>query len=407
MENIKQVKYKLAETVSRSLFVILMIYFLPVELSGKFGFLTLLFSLFATFYGFERYISLQRQVVNESDEFAINEFATVLKFYIINFLIAIPFLILFIKIRTFDSYFLIGCCVLISFVEHISNSVYNISIVYVKFLKAMPVIIIKNLLLLIVACYLIVFKKNDPLETVVIIWAIISLIQILFFMIIFFRLMNLYKIIFWKFDLAQLFQQYKFAYVNFLIGIVALLSLQADRLIVGISFNTAITGMYFRHVSIISILYQLFNIVSYNRLLPNVFLHAKTETFDFLKKIITREYIRAVIAISLGIVFFMFAYYFFAKRVLDYFHIDLIILVVLLTIFAIRIYADYRAMILNALHLELKTLIFQVSSLVLGILLMFSLIPFFNVKGVLASSFIGTITYALLMFQYRPKSITK
>lgn len=381
-----------------------MIYFLPVELSGQFGFLTLLFSLFATFYGFERYVSLQRQIVNESDEFAIKELASVLKFYLINFAIAIPVLILFIKTKTFDNWFLILCCLLISFVEHISNSVYNISIVYVRFLKGMPIIIIKNILLLAVAAVLIISKKSNPLETIIIVWAVISLIQIVYFTRAFFKLINIFKIDFWKFDINELLSQYKFAYINFFIGIVAVLSLQADRLIVGISFNSTITGMYFRHVSLISILYQLFNIVSYNRLLPNVFLHAKTESFEFLKKIISKEYLRALAAVALGISCFMIAYYFFAKPIFEYFHIDLKTLVILLAIFSIRIYADYRAMILNALHLELKTLIFQVISLMLGILLMFILIPTFKVNGVLISSFIATLTYALIMYQYKPKA---
>ena len=380
-----------------------MIYFLPVELSGQFGFLTLLFSLFATFYGFERYVSLQRQIVNESDKFVIKELTSVLKFYLVNFTIAIPVLTLFIKTKTFDNYFLILCCLLISFMEHISNSVYNISIVFEKFLKGMPIIIVKNILLLIVAIFLIISKHNNPLEIIIILWAVFSFIQLVYFSSFFYKLMNIFQIGFWEFDFNVLLDQYKYAYINFFIGIVAVLSLQADRLIVGISFDRTITGMYFRHVSVISILYQLFNIVSYNRLLPNVFLHAKTESFDFLKKIIAKEYLRSLVAITLGIICFVIAYYAFAKQIFEYFNIDLKTLVVLLTIFSIRIYADYRAMILNALHLELKTLIFQIVSLMLGMTLMFLLIPVFKINGVLASSLIATLTYALIMYQYKPK----
>jgi O-antigen/teichoic acid export membrane protein len=266
----------------------------------------------------------------------------------------------------------------------------------------MPIIILKNILLLAVAAVIIISKKSNPLAIIIIVWTVIALVQIVCFTWAFFKLINIFKIDFWKFDAKEYLSHYKLAYINFFIGIVAVLSLQADRLIVGMSFNSSITGIYFRHISLISILYQLFNIVSYNRLLPNVFLHAKTESFEFLKNIISKEYFRALAAVALGISCFMITYYFFAKTILDYFHIDLKSLLILLAIFSIRIYADYRAMILNALNLELKTLIFQGISLLVGILLMFILIPVFKVNGVLMSSFIATLIYALIMYQYKP-----
>lgn len=371
-----------------------MIYFLPIELSGKFGFLTLLFSLFATFYGFERHVSLQRQIVNESDEIVINKFASVLKFYLINFVIAIPFLILLIKTKTFDNWFLILCCLLISFVEHISNSVYNISIVYEKFLKGMPIIIIKNIVLLFVAAFLIIFNKSNPLEIVIIIWAIVSLMQIIYFGKTFYRLTKKFKIDLLKFEFKNVSNQYKFAYINFFIGLVAVLSLQADRLIVGVSFNSTDTGMYFRHVSIISILYQLFYITSYNKLLNGVFSKAKTETYDIIIAIVNKEYKRDLIFILSGIVVITIIYSFFSHFIFNKFHIKLSILIFLLFVFLIRIYADFRSMVLNAYHLENVILKYQTISLGIGILLMIILIPFLGLNGVLASSLISNCVYA-------------
>jgi O-antigen/teichoic acid export membrane protein len=394
VESLLQVKYKLGEIISRSLFLILMIYFLPIELSGKFGFITVLFSLFATFYGFERHVSLQRQIINESDEIVTNRLTSVLKFNIINFAITIPVMFLFIKTKTFDNWFLIFCCLLISFVEHISNSVYNISIVYEKFLKGMPFIIIKNIVLLIVAAFLIFFTQRNPLETVLIIWALISLIQIFFFGRAFYRITMRFKIDLFKFEVKSISYQYKLAYINFFIGLVAVLSIQADRLIVGISFDSINTGMYFRHVSIISILYQIFYITSYNKLLKRVLLKAKTETFDKVVLIVYREYKRDLIFILLGIFVITIVFSFFSQFIFSKFHIKLPILLFLLTVFSIRIYADFRSMVLNAYHLEYVILKCQTLSMVIGILLMLVLIPIMGLNGVLASSLISTCIYA-------------
>ena len=82
--------------------------------------------------------------------------------------------------------------------------------------------------------------------------------------------------------------QFKLSKIHFLIGLVALIWIQLDRLVVGLWFSPEKMGIYYRHVSIIGIIYQLFNIISYNRLIPKIFGLAKNNNYLFLNKILLK-----------------------------------------------------------------------------------------------------------------------
>lgn len=398
----KQARYKLFEVTSRSLFILTILYFFPVESAGKFGFVLLLFGFFAIFYGFERYISLQREIINESDQAVNIKLVSTLRFYIFNFLISAPFLTILLYNYGIHSVILILSCLLISFSEHISNAAYNISVVYDTYLIAMPVIIIKNILMFLLGIFLILFKQKDSIEIIIYCWAILSFVQLFIFSKWFSNSLTRHGVRFWSNGLHEMTGHYKIAKINFLIGLISVLSLQCDRLIVGYSFDSYFTGIYFRHVSLISIAYQLFNIVSYNRLVPEIFLAAKTQPFSHLRKIIFSEFKKITILLFGLTILFLIGYYFFLDKLFASFHLDLYIILSLLGIFYIKIYADFQGMILNALNLELKICIFQFITMLCSVVLMLLLIPILKVNGVLLASFTGTLFYAMIMYFYRP-----
>jgi len=362
----------------------------------------LLFGFFAVFYGFERYISLQRELVNESDQNVNIKLVSVLRFYIFNFLISAPFLTISLFNYGVSSVMLIFFCLLISFSEHISNAVYNISVVYNTYLIAMPVVIIKNLLMFLLGILLMLFKQKDSIEIIIYCWAILSLIQLLILSKWFLNSLNRFGIRFCGGDFHEMIGHYRIAKINFLIGLISLLSLQCDRLIVGFSFDSYFSGIYFRHVSLISILYQLFNILSYNRLVPKIFFEAKTQPFSHLRNIILTEFKKITLLLFGLTILLVIGYYFFLDNYFVFFGLDLYIILSLLAIFYIKIYADFQGMILNALNQELKICVFQFVAMLCSVVLMLLLIPIFRVNGVLFASFTGTLLYAMIMYFYRP-----
>ena len=398
----KQARYKLLEVTSRSLFILSILYFFPLELAGKFGFILLLFGFFAIFYGFERYISLQREIIKESDKSVNIKLASTFRFYTFNFIISAPLLAVLLYNYGINTAILIFCCLLISFTEHISNAVYNISVVYNTYLIAMPTIIIKNVIMFLLGVLLIFFTQKNPIEIIIYCWATLSFVQLIIFSKWFTNSLSVHKIEFWTYGFAEIKNHYKVAKINFLIGLISVLSLQCDRLIVGYSFDSYFTGIYFRHVSLISILYQLFNIVSYNRLVPKMFAEAKTQPFTHLRSIISSEFKKiTIILLGLTTLFFI-GYNFFLKSLFLSFHLDIYIVLALLGIFYIKIFADFQGMILNALNLEIKLCVFQFLTMLSSVLLMLALIPLFKVNGVLFASFLGTICYASIMYFYKP-----
>jgi O-antigen/teichoic acid export membrane protein len=399
---LKQARYKLLEISSRSLFILSVLYFFPVELAGKFGFILLLFGFFSIFYGFERYISLQREIINESEHSVSRKLASTFRFYIFNFLISCPLLAILLFNYGISNIILILCCLLISFTEHISNAVYNISIVYSTYLVAMPSIIIKNLFMFILVVLLIFFKQENTIEIIIYCWSILSFLQLIIFSKWFANSLSVSKIQFWKYSLGEIKNHYSVAKINFLIGLISVLSLQCDRLIVGYSFDSFFTGIYFRHVSLISIFYQLFNIVSYNRMVPKIFSEAKEQPFSRLRKSINNEFKNITLILVVFTILFVLGYYLLLKPFFLFFHIDIYIVLFLLIIFYIKIYADFQGMILNALNLEIKLCIFQFLTVLISVLLMLAFIPHFQISGVLFASFIGTIFYASIMYFYKP-----
>ena len=208
-----------------------------MELAGKFGFILLLFGFFSIFYGFERYISLQREIINESAHSVSLKLASTFRFYIFNFLISSPLLAILLFNYVISNIILILCCLLVSFTEHISNAVYNISIVYSTYLVAMPAIIIKNVFMFILVVLLIFFKQENTIEIIIYCWSILSFLQLIVFSKWFANSLSVSKIQFWKYSLGEIKNHYSVAKINFLIGLISVLSLQCDRLIVGYSLD--------------------------------------------------------------------------------------------------------------------------------------------------------------------------
>ncbi len=400
----KLIKFKLFETITKSLFYLIVIYGFSLETSGKFGFLTVIIGLSSVFIGFERYISLQREIVKESNENTQEKLSDLIKFYLFNFIIIIPFFSIFIYLKIFDSAGLIAFTILILIIEHISNQIYNISVVYEKYIHLMVFIIIRNILLIFSVIFIIFNDFENPLNSIIFCWFSLCLLQLILSIYFFILEQNRHSIHFFKFNFKKIFNQYLYSKIHFLIGLVAILWVQLDRIIVGLWFSSEYMGIYYRHVTLIGILIQLFNITSYNRLVPIIYGSVKTKSYNFINSILLKEYkfaLSFLIFLSICIVVIYQTTLFESFFVNYLIQLDLLLLLIL--VFSIKILADYQAIIFNAYKMERYIFRNQLISLVIALFFMFLLIPFYQIKGIIYASLISTIIYVVLMFYYKHK----
>lgn len=382
-----------------------MLYFLPLDKAGKFGSITLFLNLFSVIAGFESHICLQREIVNKSKLEVQILLKSAINFFSTNYLIIIPFLIFFLYKVGLNSGLLIFACIIIAISEHLCNAVYNISLVNEDYINSIPLMIYKNIILIVSAVVLFFFQIDNSLYFILDLWAILSLGLLFLFFNNLISEQREFKLKFFVNTLNPIIYLYKNTYINFLIGTVAVLSLQFDRFIVSLRMTESEAGIYFRHVSLIAILYQLFNIVSYNRIVPKVFSASQQNDSSVLRKIIFKEYRYIFLLTLLGAVLLFISYTFLFSIYFEKFRIDIFIILILLVNFVIRANADFLTLIYNAFRFESRILSFQIVSLIFGISLMSILIPVYKINGVLFSIVFATTLYTLLMNIFCPKSI--
>ena len=400
----KLVKLKLIETLSKSIFYLSIIYFFSIEKSGIFGFFNVVIGLSCIFIGFERYISLQREIVKKSDRISQSKISNLIKFYFFNFFLIIPLYILIVYLKIFDNSILIFCSLIILISEHISTQIYNVCVVYEKYINLMFIIIFKNIILLTTAIILIYLNRVNSLDFIIISWSILGFLILLISAIFFYRKQTNSFVNFLPIKLNDILMQFKLSKIHFLIGLVALIWIQLDRLVVGLWFSPEKMGIYYRHVSIIGIIYQLFNIISYNRLIPKIFGLAKNNNYLFLNKILLKEYQKVfMFIIAISIIMYFIYFIPFVTNIFNNFFLEINLILMLFVWFLIRILSDYRAMIYNAYKLEKLTFKNQTISLFIGLFLMIILIPEFDLYGLVLSSIISVTIYALLMYSIKLK----
>tara|TARA_Y100001958_G_scaffold118822_1_gene85897 strand:- start:17131 stop:18351 length:1221 start_codon:yes stop_codon:yes gene_type:complete len=394
-----QLKYKLLDTFFKSLYSLIIVYVFPIEISGFFGFFIVIVGLGSVIIGFERYISFQIETVDISSKAIQQKLSDLFAFYLFNLIFAAPIFSIIVYFKIFQNPLMLLLCILILFSEMLSNNIYNIGVVHVKYIIGMRVVIIKNLLLVLFSIQLYFINLDNPLFYIFLFWSILSTSQIFIFIYYFLKFQNLYNIKS-SISFSRILDQYKISKFHFLLGLVALVWIQADRLLVSIWFDTKMMGIYYRHVAITSIFHQIFFMASFNRLIPQIYSSAKKNGYNILSKIIIKEY-KIILSIVLFIILsILISYYTFLKEYFLDLYLQLNIILSLIFILTIRIYADFQSMILNAYKLESETFKYQALCLIIFILLMMFLVPIYKIKGVVFSLFVSTLVYTFIITKF-------
>jgi len=387
---------KLADIAARSLFVLLVLYSLPVRSTGQFGLILTLIGFFTFLAGFERYADLQRRMVGANEQDTDRLIVSTLRFYALNYSIWLPvllvLLVVWVQLPMTDALI----CGVIALGEHLSNEVYRIALIAPRHRPVLFAVLAKNLITL-AAVAALLWRRAAVFDigTVLIVWGCVSFIGLIAIAIGFTKT--------WAFDsfaaaggakLGQM-QQYCASRVHFMIGLVALAALQIDRLVVGSLLPLEQSGLYFRHVFLASFVYQLFNVVSYNRVSARVYAQARAGAPMLARRTIRRE-MKILVPVTVVLAFLSW-------------NLDVSLLppkpaiqtlrppylAILLLAFLVRAIADYNALLLNAVYREQGILIAQSIALFLSLALYVVLTHAFGIAGTVCTLLLGSGIYLI------------
>lgn len=384
---------KLIETASRGVFVIAGTYSLSLEQSGRFGIMVTLIGLFAFAAGFERQIELQRRLVGESDAAVHAQFSDAIRLYFLNHILLSPLLIW--GLHVWCDLTLVEClaAVVIVIAEQCANQTYQVALISTRFRWLIFLAAGKNVAL--ITCLVLAWLQSGRVEFtwVVSAWLAASLAFITIGAIVWWRLGgHLQRAAAPK----AMREQYMASAYHFLIGLVAIMSLQADRLLVATLLTAEEIGTFYRNVVLTSVGYVIFNVVFVGRLMPQVFLRAKSESTAALQGLLWREWrvVVAVAAIVLGIV--AAAPHVSAALDPGQLGIRLDILFWLLMAFIIRAAADLEGLVLNSRRLEALLLRNQAAALAIGLLATAIFAHYFGAPGAASGGVVLAAVYLYL-----------
>lgn len=387
---------KLVETASRGVFVVAGTYLLPLEDAGRFGVMVTLLGLFAFLAGFERQIDLQRRLVGEDAAAVHAHFSNALRLYLINHLFFAPLLVLCARALCGLDVVSAAGLIVIVIAEQLANQTYQVALLSAKYRYLILMAAAKNVALLIFLVHAWVNRTGVQFQSVVEAWLLVSLVFIMLTALFWWRAGSPAKAAVGDFPLRK---QYEASAFHFLIGLVAILSLQSDRLLVATLLTPDQVGTFYRNVVLISVGYIVFNVAFVARLMPRVFLRAKSEPPSALMKPLWNEWKQVAVFAVVATALMFAAPYIYSP--LDPARLDVHanLFLWLLMAFILRAAADLAGIVLNARHMETSLLKNQAAALVVGLAATAGLAYGFGPPGAAVGSVVLAAVYLLLNFR--------
>ena len=387
---------KLADIAARSLFVLLVLYALPVRSTGQFGLALTLIGFFAFLSGFERYVDLQRRVVGISNRQADELIVSTVRFCALNYVLWLPVLFAMLVLWVQLSITSALLCLVVAMGEQLSNEVYRIALIVPRHRPVLFAVLAKNVLTLAAVVSLLVYRPTAfDVEIVLAVWATTSFLGLLTVGAGFTKT--------WAFESfataggAGLSQrnQYRSSRTHFMVGLVAMAALQADRVVVGALLSLEQSGLYFRHMLLASFAYQIFNVASYNRIARIVYGHIAAGRPWLAKGAIRRELKMLVplAALLVGVFYAVDQAGVGSVKTLQ--SINPHYLAILTLGYLIRAFADFNALQLNAVYSEHHVFIAQACAVSLAVVVNVVLTKHFGIAGTVVTLVLGSTAYLI------------
>lgn len=388
--------FKLFEVFFRAISVVFAAYTLEPFEAGQFGLIITLQGLASFLFGFERHIDIQRKYVGEKDNVFDSAVRSAFFVFLTNYIIFLPIYFLSLSMGAEIFFYTMIVCLIIAIAEQLMNFAYQIALVNKRYAQFLYITCAKNFIFF-VSLLIIWFQQKLNLEIVLIVWATLAII---FTMMMFISWSSISKHN--KLEISNiknlLIPQYQISRSHFFIGLIAILALQLDRLIVGLVMPLDMVGIYFRHILIVSLIYQVFNIASYNRILPSIFRLAKTQTIGIIRSKVGKEYRNILVFILLLICLFFVTYTYGGYAFYERFQINPFLMLGLLFAAGVRVRADLNALVFHAFYREDIVLKMQIFILLASSLLLIIFTLYLGLAGAVLASAMVAVIYLLLGF---------
>jgi hypothetical protein len=284
---------KLLETLSRGMFVLVCTYRLPLEEAGRFGLLATVIGLLSFGLGFERQIDMQRQIAGRSSSAIRRRMADTLRFFRAHYLLVLPISMLAATLAGVSAWPLM-LATLVVIGEHLSNQAYQAVLLNPRAFPLLVAASVKNSLQLLAVLYL-SWREPEALTALSIlqVWALASIGYIAIAGVWWLRWAREHIALQGdELPTQTIWLQYQASSFHFLNGAVAVAALQIDRLLIAGALAPIDIGIYFRHVTLTSLAFQVFNIASFNRVAPGVYQLARQKAWGRAAQIVRIEYMR-------------------------------------------------------------------------------------------------------------------
>lgn len=361
-----RVLLKFVEVFTRAAFVVGTSYSLALSGAGRFGIAVTLVGLFAFAFNWERQVDIQRRYVDAPPEIFDRAVMAALPFWGFNQAVMMPFFLLACWwLAELSAWQLLLAAAIVS-CEHVANQTYQMALISRRYWQFLYIVAGKNIAVLFAVLPYILFAPSQlTLDYVLEVWA---LGQILCAAIVF--------VILWRVTRAapheapfsfggRILSQHRDSFTHFQIGAIAIVMLQYDRLMVGALLPEEV-GVYFRHILIVSFVYQFFNVASYNPVMPQIFALAKRAPNAVLLRRLARELAMVGALVVSGVVAAVAIDYATAGAITEKYHLSVALGLILLIGAMLRVTADFGAMICNARMAERYVLGSQIAAFAIG-----------------------------------------
>ena len=393
---------KLVEVVSRALFTVGVTYVLVIHEAGQFGLASTLIGLFAFAFGWERHIDIQRRLGGRDASTFDRAVLALPRFWAANWLAMVPLLLVFAYGLADLDWTLCAVVAVIAICEQIGNTTYNLCVIEPRYRSLVAIVAGKSVFLAVAIAALFLFAHYWlTLEVVLWGWAAAGLVSLAAIAVGWARIKHLEPHPNVESEApveihTGIFDQHKASCTHFLTGALAVLTIQVDRLVVGAMLPLAELGIYFRHLVLVSLVYQFFNVVSYNRKLPKVFALGRKNHIKQAQNVINREYLMIATMVVLGFAGGVSLDLSVEHRIIRPLLIEVTLVAVLLVGSLLRIHADFSALILNAQFQEKRVLNNQIASFVIGFTAMVGLTWVYGLYGTAFGTVVGSVAYLAL-----------
>ncbi len=389
---------KFIEVFTRAAFIVGTSYSLSLSGAGQFGIVATWVGLFAFAFNWERQVDIQRRYAGLPEPVFDRAVSAALPFWGFNQLIMLPIFAAVVWSMAHLTPMQLALAVVIVSCEHIANQTYQMALISPRYTPFLGLVAGKNVgVLAAILPYVILFPSKLTLDYALIVWASGQVLCAF----------AVFALWWQRSDPAphedgltrwqRLFAQHRASFTHFQIGLIAILMLQYDRLIAGWLLPLDQTGLYLRHVLIVSFVYQFFNVASYNRIMPRIFAAARTECDAQLLAQMRPELMRmfAVVgaAFAIGVAIDAATGHAITAR----YHLSIAFAGILTLGALLRVMADFLGMIANARMREKVIRRQQLIAFIVGAVLLALAVARFGVGGAVGASFTISALYLFLI----------